>query len=102
MKKPPLDPRIGNPATILTANLDVMAPQPEPETEPSPGPLPDSKKKKAKRPTHDLKAVPRAGGRGGIVGAAWLNDDGSFSIQLNTGIALRWDDGLLLRAFPRT
>lgn len=36
----------------------------------------------AKRPTHDLSVILKDGTKGKI-GVAWLNDDGSVSIQLN-------------------
>jgi len=36
----------------------------------------------------------------GEVGIAWRNETGNLSIRLNPGVVLRWDDGLILTAFP--
>jgi len=54
-----------------------------------------------KRPTHTIKVKEKEGSAQGEVGRAWLNDDGSLSIQLNPGVVLSWNDGLLITAFPR-
>jgi hypothetical protein len=52
------------------------------------------------RPTHTIKVMDRATKqKGGRVGAAWLNKDGSISIQLDVGISLSWNDGLMITAF---
>jgi hypothetical protein len=52
------------------------------------------------RPTHVIKVMDRSTGRkGGRVGAAWVNPDGSISIHLDTGVTLSWNDGLMITAF---
>jgi len=38
--------------------------------------------------------------RSATVGAAWLNTDGSVSIQLDVATTLAWNDGLKITAFP--
>lgn len=55
--------------------------------------------------THNLKVKVKSGPREGdqsTVGGAWLNADGSMSIRLDVGVTLRWDDELMITAFPRT
>lgn len=52
------------------------------------------------KPTHTIKVMDRATKKkGGRVGSAWLNKDGSISISLDTGITLSWNDGLMITAF---
>ena len=51
--------------------------------------------------THDVKVKERNGTRTGIVGGAWANEDGSFSIRLNPGVRLSWDDDLFVTLWPR-
>lgn len=52
------------------------------------------------KPTHVIKVMDRTTKKkGGRVGAAWLNKDGSISIHLDTGITLSWNDGLMITAF---
>lgn len=53
-----------------------------------------------KKPTHKLKAKLRDGSATNDVGVAWMRQDGSFSVQLNVGVSLRWDDPLILSLFP--
>lgn len=45
----------------------------------------------ASRPTHILKIKARSGTHRSVAGAAWLNDSGAISIQLNPGIVLSYD-----------
>ena len=58
----------------------------------------------SKRPTHRIKALkPQTSETAKVyneVGAGWVNDDGSFSISLNVGVTLSWNDGLTVTAFP--
>lgn len=56
---------------------------------------------KPKRATHDVKIKEKHGKRSGTVGAAWVNDDGSFSIQLNAGVTLSWQDDVYITVWPR-
>jgi hypothetical protein len=58
-----------------------------------------------RRPTHNLKIKARSGCResdSAVVGGAWLNADGSMSIQLNVGVVLRWNDDVAITAFARS
>lgn len=52
------------------------------------------------KPTHNLSVLDKATGSRGIIGAGWLGPDGTLTIKLNAGAALRWDDGLTIKAFP--
>ncbi len=56
---------------------------------------------KPRRPDYRIKVkVPGEGGAYGDVGSGWIGESGHISIKLNPGVALRWDDGLILTAFP--
>jgi hypothetical protein len=46
-----------------------------------------SEEKQAKKPTHSL-SVKLNDGTSGTIGAGWLNEDGSISIQLNPCVVL--------------
>jgi len=55
----------------------------------------------ARKPDYYIRAKPRTyEGLGGKVGVAWLNDDKSITIKLETCTALLGNDDLLIRMFP--
>ena len=45
-------------------------------------------KAKGARPTHQLRVKDKAGGDSVVVGVAWVNDKGWFSIKLNAHVVL--------------
>lgn len=55
----------------------------------------------ARKPDYYIRAKPRTyEGLGGKVGVAWINDDKSITIKLETCTALLGNDDLLIRMFP--
>ena len=57
--------------------------------------------KQTRKPDYYIRAKPRTyEGLGGKVGAAWINDDKSITIKLETCTALFGNDDLLIRMFP--
>ncbi len=55
----------------------------------------------ARKPDYYIRAKPRTyEGLGGKVGVAWINDDKSITIRLETCTALLGNDDLLIRMFP--
>jgi len=55
----------------------------------------------ARKPDYYIRAKPRTyEGLGGKVGVAWINDDKSITIKLETCTALFGNDDLLIRMFP--
>ena len=60
----------------------------------------NNEEKKPKAPTHDLKVVLHDG-TSGTVGAGWLNEDGSISVQLNPCVVLDRRDVKHLTLFVR-
>ncbi len=52
------------------------------------------------KPTHKIRAKVRDSDRTSDVGVAWDRGDGSFSLQLNIGTVLKWDDSLFISLFP--
>lgn len=57
-------------------------------------------KLESRSPDYRIRAKQRNGAAGGTVGVGWKNENGSFSIALNVGIVLKWDDDLIITAFP--
>ena len=54
-----------------------------------------------RRPDYYIRAKPRSyEGLGGKVGAAWINEDKSITIKLETCTVLFGNDDLLIRMFP--
>ena len=60
------------------------------------------------RPTHRIKALDQRmkssnkskAARSSEIGVGWANTDGSMTIRLNVGVSLRWDDEIVITAFP--
>lgn len=52
------------------------------------------------KPTHKIRVKVRDSDRTSDVGVAWDRGDGSFSLQLNIGTVLKWDDPLFISLFP--
>lgn len=52
------------------------------------------------KPTHKIRVKVRDTDRSSDVGVAWDRGDGSFSLQLNIGTVLKWDDDLHISLFP--
>lgn len=52
------------------------------------------------RPTHTLTCKEKLGERRGQIGAAWQQEDGSFTIVLNAGTVLDWKDEVTIKLFP--
>ena len=52
-----------------------------------------------RKPDFRIRAISKQK-RFSTVGAAWLNEDGTISIQLDVGTTLAWNDGLKITAFP--
>lgn len=53
-----------------------------------------------KNPDYILKVKPR-GEFQNVVGRAWSNSNGTFSIQLNTGVRLDWKDDVYILLAPK-
>ncbi len=59
-----------------------------------------------RRPDFNLRAMQETTDEQGVVhrrsarvGVAWKREDGSLLVKLEVGVALRWDDGLVLGLF---
>jgi hypothetical protein len=52
------------------------------------------------QPTHKLSIITKDRTKKGVVGAAWMQSDGSFFITLNAGVYLSWQDDITIRLFP--
>ena len=55
-----------------------------------------------RKPTHDFCVRTPDGKRRGVIGSAWLNEDGSLNVHLNPGTVLDWRDNLQIGLFPKT
>ncbi len=60
---------------------------------------------KPTKPSHSLGLMDKETGERGTIGAAWVNDDGCFTIKLNPGVVLSYEQmkggAMTLRLFPR-
>ena len=54
----------------------------------------------SRKPDYKLKVLNKKTSEKGEVGAAWLNEDGSISIQLNMLVVLKRKKNLVLTLFP--
>ena len=52
-----------------------------------------------RRPEYNVVVSEGPGHHWNRVGGAWLTDNGGFSIKLNPGVTLSWDDGLKIMMF---
>jgi hypothetical protein len=56
----------------------------------------------SRKPDYKVSVKERNGSRKGVIGAAWLNENGSISIQLNPGTLLDYQTSLNchIKLFP--
>ena len=53
-----------------------------------------------KQPTHRLCVKHRVTGATGVIGAGWLNEDGSVSLALDPCVVIAATDNVFLTLFP--
>ncbi len=55
---------------------------------------------KGRRPDYKLKVMDKTNSKTNDIGAAWLNANGSISIQLNVCTFMQYNPDLLITLFP--